>query len=736
METGAHQLGDALHHGQISAAVGVSLGQVGVEAPGHAGAGGGLVLHRQLGDHGHGGGQLVLAAVGHQHGGRADGGVEALAQALLAADVQVGDQMLHLLLKGSTGKLGLPDMALEDVHVGVALGTVGVQELAGEVDDGLAVPEFAHALFLGNGGNDRSFEVFLGSVLHKGLGILGSDSHGHTLLALGDGQLGAVQTLVFLGDLIQVDLQAVGQLADGNGDTACAEVVAALDETAGILAAEQALQLTLDGGVALLHLGTAGLQAGQLVGLGGAGSAADAVTAGTAAQQDDHITGGGFLAADMAGRRCAHDRADLHALGSVAGVIQLGYLAGGKADLVAVAGVTGGGGGDQLALGQLTGHRFGDGLQRVGCAGHAHGLVDVAAAGQGIADGTADAGSSAAEGLDLGGMVVGLILKQEQPILQLAVDVALDLDGAGVDLLALVQVLQDAALLQGLGTDGGAVHQGAVLLVAAGLLAQGHVAVKGSLHQLVVDLHIVQDRAEGGVAAVVGPVGVDQADLGDGGVAVLGLEVVLAELDVGVVHGQALLIAEGFEGIVVQGGKAGQGLDLGGDGKLHLESGALLEAGFAGLDGVDDVLFNGGDVVLGQITLQQVDAGAAHGGALALAEQLDALAGGVRALVKLAGQVLNSKDVLGLGQGGVGGVYRRLAEHGGDGLLEQDVVDTLDIITVDEPQTFQGLDAQQVDQLVAKALGLAVKTGLFLNINAIYHCIFLLRFGVLCADRA
>ena len=210
----------------------------------------------------------------------------------------------------------------------------------------------------------------------------------------------------------------------------------------------------------------------------------------------------------------------------------------------------------------------------------------------------------------------------------------------------------------------------------------------------------------------------------------LGLEVVLAELDVGVVHGQALLVAEGFQGIVVQGGKTGQGLHLGGDGKLHLEGAALLKAGFACLDGVDDVLFNGGDVVLGQIALQQVDAGAAHGGALALAEQLDALTGRVSTLVKLAGQVLNSKNVLGLGQGGVGGVYRRLAEDSRDGLLEQDVVDTLDIITVDEPQTFQGLNAQQVDQLVAKALSLAVKTGLFLNINAIYHCIFLLKIGV------
>ena len=139
---------------------------------------------------------------------------------------------------------------------------------------------------------------------------------------------------------------------------------------------------------------------------------------------------------------------------------------------------------------------------------------------------------------------MGLVLEQEQPVLVLAVHVALDLDGAGVDLVALVEVGQDAALLEGLCADGGHVHQAAGLFGAAGLLPQGHIPVKRLLHHGVVDLDIVQDGAEGGVAAVVRPVGVDEADLGDGGIPVLALEVVLAEDDVGMVHGQALLVAE------------------------------------------------------------------------------------------------------------------------------------------------------------------------------------------------
>ena len=57
--------------------------------------------------------------------------------------------------------------------------------------------------------------------------------------------------------------------------------------------------------------------------------------------------------------RGAHDRADLHALGHVAGVVDLVDLTGGQTDLVAVGAVAGGGGGHELALGQLACKRLG-----------------------------------------------------------------------------------------------------------------------------------------------------------------------------------------------------------------------------------------------------------------------------------------------------------------------------------------------------------------------------------------
>ena len=200
---------------------------------------------------------------------------------------------------------------------------------------------------------------------------------------LGDGQLGAVQPLVLLAHRVQVDLQAVGQLADGHRHAAGAEVVAPLDQASDGAVVEQPLNLPLLGGVALLHLGGHGGQGLLVVALGGAGGPADAVPAGAAAQEDDHVPGGGALPAHVGRGGGPHHRAALQPLGDVALVVHLGHVAGGQADLVAVGGVARRGGHRQLPLGQLAGQGLVKGHPGVAAAGEAHGLVDVHPAGQG-----------------------------------------------------------------------------------------------------------------------------------------------------------------------------------------------------------------------------------------------------------------------------------------------------------------------------------------------------------------
>ena len=93
---------------------------------------------------------------------------------------------------------------------------VGVEELAGQVDDGDAVPGHAHARLSGNLGDNGRLEVLLGGVAHELLDVTVGDGAGHALLGLRDSELGAVQTVVLLGHGIKVDIQAVGKLAHGD----------------------------------------------------------------------------------------------------------------------------------------------------------------------------------------------------------------------------------------------------------------------------------------------------------------------------------------------------------------------------------------------------------------------------------------------------------------------------------------------------------------------------------------
>ena len=166
---------------------------------------------------------------------------------------------------------------------------------------------------------------------------------------------------------------------------------------------------------------------------------------------------------------------------------------------------------------------------------------------------------------------MGLVLKEEQPVLVLAVDIDLHLDGAGVDLLGLVDIGHDAGLLEVLGADGAHVHEADGLGVATEFVAHLHVAVEGLLHHGVIDRHIIQDGAEGGVAAVVGPIGVDYADLGDGGVAIFIAEVLLAEGNVRLVHGKTALGDKGGKAGLVELAEAVKHLDRRRLGGLHVQ---------------------------------------------------------------------------------------------------------------------------------------------------------------------
>ena len=69
-------------------------------------------------------------------------------------------------------------------------------------------------------------------------------------------------------------------------------------------------------------------------------------------------------------------------------------------------------------LRELAGQGFGERCERIARAGDAHGLIDIGTAGERIADAAAEAGGGTTEGLDLGGVVVGLVLEHDEPLLR------------------------------------------------------------------------------------------------------------------------------------------------------------------------------------------------------------------------------------------------------------------------------------------------------------------------------
>ena len=722
VRTGGNDLRHGGNDAHLGSHKGIGAEQLRITAPGHDAGGIGLLpgQHRQLGRHCLGGGCLVSAAEGHQQAARANGGIEPLHQAPLGGIAQ---------LRGHLPQAGIGNVqrgGLGNRHLGVLHGTVGVQELPAQIGDLTALPGHDHPGFLGDHGNPVGLQVFLLGGGDKGIRILGGHNHCHPLLGLGDCQLGAVQAVIFFPNRIQVDAQAVGQLADGHGHTAGTEVVAALDEPGHLAVAEQPLDLPLLRGVALLDLGGHGGQGLHIVALRGAGGTANAVPAGATPQQDHNVPRGGALPAHIPGRSSGNHSAALQTLGYISIVVQFRHMAGGQADLVAVGGVARGSGLAELPLGQLAGEGVLQGGPGVTGTGDPHGLVHIGPAGERIPDAAADAGSRAAEGLDLRGVIVGLVFEHQQPVLVFSVDCGRDVDGAGVDFLALVQLRELALLFQELGADGGNVHQGLRPLSGLFLSVNRHpgsqVLVISLLHRLVVDGGLVQMGGEGGVPAVIGPVGIHHPDLRNGGIPVLLVpEIGLEEFQIVQVHGKAQFFQQSGKGRLVHGNKALHSGDGLGDGIINGQGLRQGQRGLPALHRVDDVLLDGRQLFLRHLAGKHIDLGGAHRGAVALGDDLDALGSGIRPLVILAGQRLHGEDQVPLRDliGHV--VHLGLGKNGVDGGIEEGLPDVLRVIAVQHPEPRQAADTQKVLNFLQEALRLLGLAFLFFYIYTINH---------------
>ena len=329
---------------------------------------------------------------------------------------------------------------------------------------------------------------------------------------------------------------------------------------------------------------------------------------------------------------------------------------------------------------------------------------------------------------------MGLVLEHQEPVLLLAVHCGGDVDGAGVNLLALVQLGQQATLFQHLGAQSGDVHEGlgpgSGLLLPIDLHTTVQIALVGGLHRLVRELHGVNVGGEGGVAAVVGPVGVHHPHLSDGGVTLLLVpEVGLEELQVIQVHGQAQGGQQLLEPRLVQGGEASHRVHVVGDGVGTYQGVGLVHGGLPALHRVNEVVPDLAEFLPGKGALQNVYLGIGDEGAVHSGHELDALGAGVGPLVKLARQGLHRQDGVSTLRGREGLVIDRvhlgLGEDDGLGLLVDGGVNLVGVVPVEDGDSLQSGDAQLLLQRAAQSLGLHIVARLFHGITAKYtHFLF------------
>ena len=321
---------------------------------------------------------------------------------------------------------------------------------------------------------------------------------------------------------------------------------------------------------------------------------------------------------------------------------------------------------------------------------------------------------------------MGLVFEHQQPVLRLAVDRGGDVDGAGIDLLTLVKLRQQAALFQGLCADGGDVHErlGALgcLFLAVDLHARGQIPLVGGLDRGIIDLHVVDVGGEGGVAAVVGPVSVHHANLGDGGLAALIVaEIALQERQIVQIHGETKLITQRIERSAVHRGEALHGAHGGGDVILHAQRLRQLQRCLAAFDGVDDILLDRGDLIVRQLARKRIHARGAHERTLALRQDLHALRGRVRPLVILTGQIFHGKHRVTLRQRVRHDIELGLGQHRPDGVVEQLPADALEVIAVEQAQPRQGLDAQKCPQILQQGARLVRQRRLLFYVYSANH---------------
>ena len=222
---------------------------------------------------------------------------------------------------------------------------------------------------------------------------------------------------------------------------------------------------------------------------------------------------------------------------------------------------------------------------------------------------------------------------------------------------------------------------------------------------------------------MIGPIGVDHADLRDRRIAPLFPEIGLAERDIVLVHSQPVGTDKALQPVRIQLQKAAEGIHSGGKRIRERERFGEFHRGNPALHRVDDVFFDLLQFPFAEASGKHVYARRADDGAVALRDDLNALRGGIRALIELPGEILHRERGFPFFQRKRPEriVQLRLREHRFHGRRKERLGDILRIVPVQQTDALERLDAQEISQLRGERAGLVVEALFFLNVNSIYH---------------
>ena len=403
------------------------------------------------------------------------------------------------------------------------------------------------------------------------------------------------------------------------------------------------------------------------------------------------------------------------------------YQSGSQTDLVAVGGITACCCGTQLALGQLMLQCFTQRNGRITGAGDTHCLIDIASAGQRVTDCAAKAGCRAAERFNFRRVVMGFIFKHEQPRLFLAVHGCVNADGAGIDFLTHINIRQVAALLEHLCTGGTDIHQGnrtlCSLFLAIDFDTASQITLIRCLDHRVFDIAAVNLGQEGGMTAMVRPVGVNHPYFGDGRITLfLTGKIALQELQVIQLHCQTQAGTHFLQRGCIHGDKAGYGIHLCGDCVIGSQCFRLFLGSLSGIHRVNQIATYFIQIRIGQLAAQHIDMGCRYLRTFSLGHQLDTLGTGIRTLVILTRQRFHCQNpvitlrhrILLI----IAIVYHRFGEHDVLCLRIGFRINAFHIVTAQLTHIGQCRNFQQFPHAAAQRLGRTVESTALFSITS------------------